>query len=451
MANMSQDITTNAAQKAHERKGWIAVFILMLAYVCSFVDRYIVNLLVEPMKADMGLNDTQVSLLLGASFALFYSILGIPLGRLADVYSRKKLVAIGIGLWSLMTAICGLTKNYVQLFLARMGVGVGEAALSPAAYSIISDYFPKEKLATAIAVYSLGIYLGSGLAYAGGGYLIDQLIALEAIDLPVFGSIYAWQLVFIIVGLPGLLLVLLVGLIKEPQRKDAAASTEVIPLSAVWQYLRQEGRLFFLLCAGFACFYIAVYATSTWIPTYLMRIHQMERQTVGLVTGIGLLVLPAIGVLASAQVADRWTRQGVPKAKIRWSFWATLLFIPATVIYPLMPTATSTLYALIPYGILVSATVGVAAAAVQEIMPNRMRGVASALLILAQNLLGLTLGPTGVALLTDYVFQDDQALGWSLLLIAVLSLSLAAGFFYWALKTAPPSARSIGKVADILD
>ena len=231
------------------KRGWIVVFILMLAYIFSFVDRYIINLLVEPMKRDMNLSDTQVSLLLGASFALFYSFLGIPLGRFADLYNRKKIIIGGIGLWSIMTALCGLTKNYGQLFLARMGVGIGEATLSPAAYSIISDYFSQKRLAMAISVYSLGIYLGSGLAYAGGGYLIQKLDKMENILLPLIGEIYAWQLIFIIVGLPGLLISLLVFLfVKEPVRQGGQAQSP--SLTEVWQYLKENGQVFFRLCAG---------------------------------------------------------------------------------------------------------------------------------------------------------------------------------------------------------
>ncbi len=430
----------------NQRQGWIVVLVLMLAYVFSFVDRNIVILLVEVMKKDMGLSDTKVSLLLGASFALFYSILGIPLGRLADVYSRKKIIAVGVALWSLMTAVCGLAKNYGQLFLARMGVGVGEAALSPAAYSMISDYFPKEKLATAISVYSLGIYIGSALAYVGGGYLIGVLAEMDNIMLPLVGEIYAWQLIFVIVGLPGLLMAGLVLLIKEPIRQGNQAE-EVLPFREVWSYLKEHGRTFFLLCGAFAFFYVAVYATSSWIPTYLVRLHGLSEEQVGIIAGVGLLLFPAIGVLGSGFIADKWTAKGIPHAKIRWSLWATVAFIPATAIYPFMPTTTGVLYALIPYGILVSATVGVAAAAIQEIMPNRMRGVASAMLILAQNLLGLTLGPTGVALLTDYFFKDEMALGWSLVIMSVSALSVATLLFMLALK----SARTAPFVTEVLD
>ncbi|MEO0877312.1 MAG: MFS transporter, partial [Bacteroidota bacterium] len=378
--------------KKANRRGWTAVIILMIAYTFSFLDRYILNFLVEPMKADMGLTDTEVSLLLGASFGLFYSIMGVPLGRLADVYSRKKIIAFGVALWSLMTALCGVTKSYVQFFFARMGVGVGEATLSPATYSMLSDYFPREKLATAISVYSLGIYLGSALAALIGGYAVEHLADAAAVVLPLFGEIHAWQLIFLFIGLPGLLVALLVMVIKEPARKGTITSS-AIPLSDVWAYLKQNGRKFFLLCGGFAFFYLAIYANSTWLPTYLMRIHGMAPGTVGEAAAVGFGVLPAIGVIAGGWLADKLTKRGVVDAKIKWSFWIVLLLIPCYAIFPFMPNGTTTLYALIPFCILLSSPVAAAAAAVQEIMPNRMRGIASSLLILSSNLLGLTIGP----------------------------------------------------------
>lgn len=432
-----------------ESQGWIVVLILMLAYVFSFVDRYIITFLVEPMKEDMNLSDTGVGLLMGLSFALFYSFLGIPLGRMADIYSRKKIIAVGVALWSVMTAVCGITKNYTQLFLARMGVGVGEATLSPAAYSIISDYFPKEKLATAISVYSLGIYIGSGIAFGGGGYALGIVSDMENINLPIFGEIYAWQILFIIVGLPGLLVSLLVMFIKEPERQGTNAK-EAIPMSEVWAYLRENGRTFFLLCGGFAFYYMTVYAISSWLPAFLMRVHQMESSFVGLVMGIGFVICPAIGVIVSGRVADSWTKQGVPNAKIKWSFWATVMFIPAVAIYPLMPDSTSVLYAMIPMGLLISSTVGVAAAAIQELMPNRMRGVASSLLILSQNLVGMSLGPICVGLFTDYVFQDEMALGWSLLIVSVSALCIAAIFFFFAMKSAGNEGQNV-EMPEVLD
>ncbi len=420
-------------EKQNNKQGWTVVIILMIAYTLSFLDRNILTFLVEPIKEDMNLSDTQVSLLLGASFGLFYSIMGIPLGRVADVYSRKKLISIGLAFWSVMTALCGVTKNFFQLFFARMGVGVGEATLTPAAYSILSDYFPKEKLATAISIYSLGIYLGSVLAALAGGYAVGNLADMENIVLPVFGEIYAWQLILIIIGLPGILVALLVLVIKEPLRMGSNA-TATIPLSEVWDYLKKNGRQFFLLCGGLAFFYLAVYAISSWIPTFLMRIHDMEPASVGTAVAIGLGVCPAIGVVAGGRIADILTQKEIPDAKVKFIFWVTLLMIPFCAVYPFMKSGTAALISMIPLALTLSAPVAVAAATVQEIMPNRMRGVASSILILSNNLLGLTLGPTIVGLMTDYVFKDEMALGWSLLAVTCTAFLIAVVFFFFAIR-----------------
>ncbi|MGH9752958.1 MAG: MFS transporter, partial [Blastocatellia bacterium] len=202
---------------------WYVVSILTVIYIFSFIDRVILSLLVQPIRRDLGISDTRMSLLMGFSFAVFYSFFGIPLGRLADSRSRRTLIAIGCAVWSLMTAWCGLARNYLQLLLLRMGVGVGEATLSPAAYSLITDYFPKQRLATAMSVYSTAIHLGSGLAYILGGLVVGFIASQgESINtgLPIVGAIRPWQIVFFIVGLPGLVLALLMYTVKEPVRRD---------------------------------------------------------------------------------------------------------------------------------------------------------------------------------------------------------------------------------------
>ena len=208
-----------AAEKPyHPAYAWYVVAVLMLAYVCSFVDRQVLALMVPAVRRDLGISDTQMSLLMGLSFALFYSILGLPIGRLADRSSRRRIIVWGIAVWSVMTALCGAARNYWQLFLARMGVGVGEAALSPPAYSLIADYFPKDRLGTAIGVYSLGIYLGSGLAMMLGGWVTGRVAAAAMWTLPLIGEVRPWQAVFFVIGLPGLLLALWVGTLREPAR-----------------------------------------------------------------------------------------------------------------------------------------------------------------------------------------------------------------------------------------
>ena len=179
---------------------------MTVAYIFSFIDRQIINLLVEPIREDLQLTDTQISLLQGIAFALFYTLMGIPIARLADAANRRAIIAAGVFLWSLMTVMCGLAKSFGQLFAARIGLGIGEAALSPPAFSLFTDYFPPGKVTRAIAVFSGGSFLGAGLAYIIGGYVVDFVTRLDVVDIPVFGQVRTWQMAFIAVGLPGMLL-----------------------------------------------------------------------------------------------------------------------------------------------------------------------------------------------------------------------------------------------------
>ncbi|MBM3290992.1 MAG: MFS transporter, partial [Candidatus Hydrogenedentes bacterium] len=198
---------------------WYVVGVLMLVYVLSFVDRQILSLIVDPVKKDLGVSDTMMGLLMGFSFALFYSILGVPFGWLADQRSRRSIIAVGVAVWSAMTAACVAAKAFWHLFMLRVGVGVGEAALSPAAYSLITDYFPRNRLATAISVYGMGIYIGSGMAFLLGGVVVRFTATSGDLVWPIIGEVRPWQLVFFVVGLPGLLVAALVYTIREPLRR----------------------------------------------------------------------------------------------------------------------------------------------------------------------------------------------------------------------------------------
>src|SRR6266851_1403670 len=239
---------------------WYVVGVLTLVYIFSFIDRQILNLLVRPIRRDLGITDFQMSLLMGFSFALFYTFFGIPLGRLADSRSRRTIIAAGVAVWSIMTAACGLARNFAQMLLLRVGVGVGEAALSPAAYSIITDYFPSKRRSTAISVYSMGIYIGSGVAFIVGGLVAGLASAQETWNVPIVGATRPWQVVFFIVGLPGVLLSLLVYTVREPVRrgvrmmKAADGTTRVaqVPMIEVIAYLKQNWRTFFCHNVGFA-------------------------------------------------------------------------------------------------------------------------------------------------------------------------------------------------------
>ena len=198
---------------------WYVIFVLLLAQMFSFLDRMIMGLLVGPIRESFAISDTQYSLLAGLAFSLFYAIMGLPLARIADSRNRRNLISIGIAVWSVMTAVCGLAKGFVSLFFARIGVGIGEATLGPAGYSMITDYFPRSSLARALSVYTLGVTFGSGLAYILGGAVVGYVQTLDTLTLPFLGATEGWQLTFFIVGFPGVLVAALMYLtVREPAR-----------------------------------------------------------------------------------------------------------------------------------------------------------------------------------------------------------------------------------------
>ena len=402
-------------------RAWVTVAILMVAYVLSFVDRQILNLLVEPIRRDLAINDTQMSLLMGLSFALFYTICGIPLGRVADTRSRRGLIAVGILFWSAATAACGMAKMYWQFLLCRIGVGVGEAALSPAAYSLIADSFPAERRATAISVYSMGVYLGSGLAFLVGGLVIQFASAQGDVTLPVLGEVRPWQLIFLILGVAGVLFTLLMLAVKEPARRGAGAGVAV-PLSEVGRYIRANRRTVLLHNFGFAGLAFAGYGSAAWVPTFYIRTYGWDAGQVGIVYGSIVAVFGCLGIVFGGRLADWMAKRGRSDANMRVGLYAALGALPLVALFPLMDTAFWASLLLAPTVFCLSMPFGVAPAAIQEIMPNSMRGQASAIYLFVITLIGLGVGPTAVALVTDFVFADDAALRYSLLIVTTLAV-----------------------------
>lgn len=419
-----------------ERAAWYLVGVLMSIYVFSYVDRQILSLLVGPMKRDLGLSDTQVSLLMGTSFAVFYSVCGIPLGRLADSRSRRAIIAVGLVLWSAMTASCGLARHYWQLLLLRMGVGVGEAALGPAAYSMITDSFAPRVLATAISVYSTGIYIGSGLAFVLGGVVIGAVSDGAPLTLPFAGEIRPWQLVFFIVGLPGLLMTLLLFTIREPLRRGAQAGRagNSLPLSEVIAYLRENWQTIACHNLGFALLAFSSYGIGAWVPAFLQRTHAMSAQSAGVSYGVIVMLAGTAGIVFGGRLADRLAERGYRDAKLRTGIIAALAGLPFGLLFPLVPSAELALLALIPAAFTTSMPFGCAPAAIQEMMPNAMRGQASSIYLFVINLIGLGLGPTCIALCTDHLFRDDAALRYSLLLVSTAAHLAAAVLLFAGLK-----------------
>lgn len=405
-------------------RAWVTVAILMVAYVLSFVDRQILNLLVEPIRRDLMISDTQMSLLMGLSFALFYTVCGIPLGRVADTRSRRGLIAVGILFWSAATAACGMAKMYWQFLLCRIGVGVGEAALSPAAYSLIADSFPAERRATAISVYSMGVYLGSGLAFLVGGLVIQFASAQGDVALPVLGEVRPWQLIFLILGVAGVLFTLLMLAVKEPARRGAGAGVAV-PLSEVGRYIRANRRTVLLHNFGFAGLAFAGYGSAAWVPTFYIRTYGWDAGQVGIVYGCIVAVFGCLGIVFGGRLADWMAKRGRSDANMRVGLYAALAALPLVLLFPLMDSALWASVLLAPTVFCLSMPFGVAPAAIQEIMPNSMRGQASAIYLFVITLIGLGIGPTAVALVTDFVFADDNALRYSLLIVTTLAVLMS--------------------------
>ncbi|PPE74518.1 MFS transporter [Solimonas fluminis] len=420
-----------AAAPASMAYAWTVVAILMVAYVFSFIDRQILNLLVGPIRRDLGISDTQMSLLMGFSFAIFYSLLGIPLGRLADSRSRRGLITAGIVFWSLMTALCGSARSYLQLFLYRIGVGVGEAALSPAAYSLIADYFPPQRRATAISVYSAGIYLGSGIAFLLGGLVIHYVSAQGEVVLPLVGSTRPWQVVFYILGAAGLVFSLAFLLVREPPRQGTHA---VVPLGEVIAYLWRHRRAVLCHNLGFAMIAFCSYGAAAWIPSFYIRTYGWNAGQVGIVYGLVVMVFGTAGIVWGGRLTDRWVQQGRGDAALRVGLWSCAVCVAGSWAYLLMPTAELALLAMVPAVFALGMPFGAAPAAIQEIVPPRMRGQASAIYLFIVNLVGLGIGPTAVALVTDYVFHDDAALRWSLLIVGSVACAAAAALLWAGLR-----------------
>lgn len=411
---------------------WYVVVVLFIAYTSSFVDRIIMSLLVEPIKRDLLLSDTQFSLLHGFAFAIFYTLMGLPLGWLADRSNRRRLISIGILLWSIMTAMCGLTKTFTTLFIARIGVGIGEAALSPSAYSMISDYFPKEKRGVPIGMYSMGVFFGGGIAFILGGYVVQLTAGATDVVLPLIGAVRPWQLTFFIVGLPGLLIVLLMLTVKEPARRDVVSLTDD-PQSPTTEPTIREAlsfvirnmRVYASVLIGFALLATSSYGFFTWSPSFLIRTYGWQASEAGYAFGLIVLTLGTGGTLLGGVLADRILAKGRLDAKMRVSLYAGAATLIFGSIAPLMPNPTLALLFLAPTVVSIGMPVGLGPAALNFITPNQLRGQVIALYLFAVNLIGLGAGPTIVAVITDFGFGDPGAVRYSLAIFAVVISALA--------------------------
>ncbi|MGH9823589.1 MAG: spinster family MFS transporter, partial [Blastocatellia bacterium] len=397
---------------------WYVVLVLMSCYTLSFIDRQILSLLVGPIRHDLKISDTRIGLLQGVAFALFYTLLGLPLGRVADRRNRRNLIATGILLWSLMTGLCSVAESFGSLFLARMGVGVGEATLAPAAFSLISDYFPKDRLGTALSVYAMGIFVGSGLALIVGGTVVSAVTGLPATHVPLLGAIASWRLTFLIVGIPGVLAGLLIYTVREPHRRDIIRTSDGrvshLSFTETLNQVAIRWKSVAGVSLGLSAQAMCNYALLAWAPTYFLRVYGWGAARTGLILGVLILTIGCFGMYAGGTLCDRWQRQGVREAPLRVGVIST---IGAGVLFVLsisMPGVVLMLVFLAPALFFLAMPVGSSYAALQLIFPNQVRGQVTALLVFTINVGGLMLGPLLPGVFNDYLFKNPNMVGYSL-------------------------------------
>jgi len=388
--------------------------VLVVVYAFNFLDRQIVTILAEPIKLDLGLNDTQIGLMTGLAFALFYTILGIPLARLADRANRVSIISAALVVWSGMTALCGLAQNFVQILAARIGVGVGEAGCSPPAHSLIADYFPPEKRASALSIYALGIPIGSILGLLAGGWIAE---------------FYGWRAAFLIVGLPGILLAVLLKLtVREPIRgmSDAASAVrgEQPPIGEAVRILLRNKTIVHLAMGGALTSFVG-YGLGQWTPAFFMRLHGMGIAETATYLGLVLGVASAVGTFLGGAIADRLAVRDrrmyawIPAAGV-------LLAFPFYVVGLMAPNPYVAIAILIAPSVMNSLWLGPAFGTIQNLAPMRMRAMASALVLFILNIIGLGLGPFLVGVLSDLL---SGTFGVNSLRYAIL---IATAAYFWA-------------------
>jgi MFS family permease len=418
------------------RRAWWAVIVLFLAYTVSFVDRTILSLLVEPLRRDLHISDTQISLLQGLAFAIFYTTMGIPIAIWADRGSRRVITATGIFFWSLMTAACGLATTFWQLFAARLGVGVGEAALSPATYSLIADLFPENKRGRALGVFASGVNVGAGLALLIGGTVVSMATKLGTIETS-FGAFRSWQLVFVLVGLPGLLVALLAVTIHEPRRSHPAAAMQTEPGAFVY-FLAKHKVAIAAHFVGFSICGLAFTGVSAWAPTFLIRHHGFTAAHAGQSLGLAVLLVGTLGALTGGVLSDHWVH--LKDGTLRIGLIAVLMQMAAGIAGPLVRTPT---IAILCFSIVFffggfAYTAG--AAAIQKLTPGRLRARMSALYLFVVTVIATALGPTSIALMTDRVFKSPAEVGHSMAIVAGIIGPVGAAAFMLGLR---PFAKAI--------
>lgn len=418
---------------------WFAVFVLAFLYWMSMLDKFIISLLVEPIKADLQLTDVQFGLLQGMAFIVSYTLFGFIFGALADHHDRRKLIFIGVTCWSLASAACGFAQNFWHLLIARVGLGAGESSLNPCGTSMIGDLFPRDKLTSAMAVYAVGATLGSGTALVLGGLLIHWVTGLGRIVLPVVGYIAPWQAVFFIVGLPGLLLAFLVFSFPEPVRRDRVSLKETAKVRGgaygeLFSYMASRRRFFLCHHGGFLLCSIIVSGCMAWYPVHMIRAFGWSEARVGMTLGTVIMAAGAIGKLASGCVVDFLYRRGYRDAQLRWYAYSLYVGTPIGIVATLSDNPWVFLVLIGFFIVLNTSLIACAKAALILVTPNQLRGSSSAVFTTAIGMVGSSAGAVLIPLASEHVFSGESSIGLGMALVIGVAGPLGATALMLGLK-----------------
>ena len=431
----------NSNEKTYPKPAyaWYVVVLMMFFYVLSFMDRQIIAVLLDPIKVDLGLSDVQLSLIGGVSFGLFYSVVGIFIGRLADSMNRPLLIAAGVFIWSLTTALCGIAGKFWQLLILRMGVGLGEAALLPSTLSLLKDYFPPARLATPTSVFLFGAPIGIGLAFAAGGFMYTVAQDITAADgwndVFFIGGSAAWKLVLLFLGLVGMVMTLGMLTVREPRTAGASGTqpqaerslkaAEAAQMSEVRAYARRNRLPILSLYVGMALISLAAYAQGFWDVSYLTRTFGGDRGSVAFMYGMVQMFAGMTGMFLGGYTADRLTRRGVEGSSFRLVIVGSAIATPFAFTYSLVGSEQLSLWLMVGAIFGTNICFACAASAMQRMYPVAMLGLAAGVYFFMSNAVGLMVGPTVVAAITDYVFGDPQKVSYSLSIVGGVSRLLA--------------------------
>ncbi|MEQ8509863.1 MAG: MFS transporter [Rhodospirillaceae bacterium] len=438
---MAEATQQSSSEYPNQRYAWYCMSVIVFAYFFGFMDRIIVGLLTPAIQKDLGFSDTQMGVIQGLAFAVFYSLFVIPIGWAADRFSRKNMLTIGTATWSLFTAGCGLVRSFGGLFGMRVGVGIGEATLNPCTASLIGDYFEPRNRPKAFGFYTMATAFGTGLTYVFGGLLISFTGAfadqVAMFNMPLLGEIPAWQAVFIIIGLAGLIPALLMALtVREPSRKEIALDkSEKASWPEIWAFAKENKTT--LLCHHFGVAFIlmAVYGWVNWLPSLFERVHGWSVPQFSVWYGIFGGLFGIISAISSGYVTNWFKDRGNTDGAMRTVLWGGAGLTIGTTLAPLMPTPELCLALFAMAGVFSNWPPAQALAAVNDMTPNQLRGVITGGYILVIGIGGAGVGPFAMGWVTDNVFGDPQKINHSMALVTAVMGSMGTLLIAYGLKS----------------